>query len=102
MNLPLLAGMMILYFSDIIFASYLFFGLVGVSNGLSNVLGSSTWAEVYGVKYLGGIKALTASYGFSTAFGTAIFGALIDNGLAIEQILLIGIIYVALSLFFYC
>ena len=71
-----------------------------MSNGLSNVLGSSTWAEVYGVKYLGGIKALTTSLMvFSTAFGTAIFGALIDNGLAIEQILLIGIIYVALSLF---
>ena len=100
MNIPLLAGMMILYYFDFIFASYLFFGLVGVSNGLSNVLGSSTWAEIYGVKYLGGIKALTTSLMvFSTAFGTAIFGVLIDNSLAIEQILLIGIIYVALSLY---
>ena len=38
-------------------------------------LGSSTWAEIYGVKYIGSIKALTtALMVFSTAFGTALFG----------------------------
>ena len=44
-------------------------------------MGSSTWAEIYGVRYLGGIKALTTSLMvFSTAFGTALFGVLIDSG----------------------
>ena len=76
-----------------------FFGLVGVSNGLANVLGSSTWAEIYGVRYIGSIKALTtALMVFSTAFGTALFGALIDRGFSIEGIALIGAAYIVVSL----
>ena len=79
--------------------AYLFFGLMGISNGLANVLGSSTWAEIYGVRYLGSIKALTtALMVFSTAFGTAIFGLLIDKGLTIENIALISIFYITFSL----
>ena len=35
--------------------------IMGISNGLANVLGSSTWAEIYGVKYIGSIKALTTA-----------------------------------------
>ena len=35
--------------------------LIGISNGLANVLGSSTWAEIYGVKHIGSIKALTTA-----------------------------------------
>ena len=86
MNLPVLLGMLILYFFDHYFYAFIFFGLLGVSNGLANVLGSSLWAEIYGVRYIGGIKALTtAMMVFSTAFGTALFGLLIDNGFTIEH-----------------
>ena len=99
MNLPLLLGLIILYFFDLSYSAYLFFGLLGVSNGLANVLGASTWAEIYGVRYLGGIRALTtALMVFSTAFGTALFGFLIDNGYTIDHIALISIIYISLSL----
>jgi len=99
MNLPLLLGLIILYFFDLSYSAYLFFGLLGVSNGLANVLGASTWAEIYGVRYLGGIRALTtALMVFSTAFGTALFGLLIDNGYTIDHIVLISIIYISLSL----
>ncbi len=101
MNLPLLLGLIILYFFDLSYSAYLFFGLLGASNGLANVLGASTWAEIYGVRYLGGIRALTtALMVFSTAFGTALFGALIDNGYTIDHIALISIIYISLSLSF--
>ena len=72
--------------------------MIGISNGLANVLGSSTWAEIYGVRYIGSIKALTtALMVFSTAFGTALFGILIDIGFSIERIALISFIYIALS-----
>ena len=72
---------------------------MGVSNGLANVLGSSTWAEIYGVRYLGSIRALTTAFMvFSTAFGTAVFGILIDRGFSIEFIALISIIYISISL----
>jgi len=99
MNLPLLLGLMILYFFDFSYSAYLFFGLMGASNGLTNVLGSSTWAEIYGVRYIGSIKALTTAFMvFSTAFGTALFGLLIDSGFTIEYIAIVSILYVSFSL----
>ena len=70
-----------------------------ISNGLANILGSSTWAEIYGVKYIGSIKALTTAFMvFSTAFGTAVFGLLIDKGFTIENIAFLGASYVVISL----
>ncbi len=100
MNIPLLIGLLILSLFDFKYSAYLFFGLLGISNGLANVLGSSTWAEIYGVKYLGSIKALTTAFMvFSTAFGTAIFGLLIDNGFTIEFIAIVGVLYISISLF---
>ena len=100
MNIPLLLGLVILYIYDFKYSAFLFFGLMGISNGLSNVLGSSTWAEIYGVRFLGSIRALTTAFMvFSTAFGTAIFGIFIDNGFSIEFISLVSIAYISLSLF---
>ena len=95
MNIPLLFGTIVLYYFNTPLSSFVFFGLVGVTNGLANVLGSSTWAEIYGVKYIGSIKALTtALMVFSTAFGTALFGFLIDIGFSIEQIAVVSGTYI--------
>ncbi len=95
MNIPLLFGTIVLFYFDAPMSSFVFFGLVGVTNGLANVLGSSTWAEIYGVKYIGSIKALTtALMVFSTAFGTALFGFLIDIGFSIEQIAVVSGTYI--------
>ena len=86
-NIPLMLATLILIFFDNPFSSFIFLGLMGITNGFANVLGSSTWAELYGVKFIGGIKAMTSALMvFSTAFGTALFGFLIDKGFTIEQI----------------
>ena len=99
MNLPLLLAMFVLFNYQQEISAYIFFGLVGVSNGLANVLGSSTWAEIYGVKFIGAIKALTTAFMvFSTAFGTAVFGILIDYGFSIENIALISGFYIVIAL----
>ena len=99
MNIPLLLGLFVLYYFNYSFSAYILFGMMGISNGLANILGSSTWAEIYGVRYLGGIRALTTAFMvFSTAFGTAFFGFLIDKGFTIENIALISIIYISVSL----
>ena len=98
-NIPLLLSMITLYSVQNELSAYIFLGLIGISNGLANVLGSSTWAEIYGVKYIGSIKALTtALMVFSTAFGTALFGILIDQGFSVENIALISGIYIVASL----
>ena len=97
MNLPTLVSMLILFYFDNYISSYFVLGLMGISNGLANVLGSSTWAEIYGVKYIGSIKALTTSMMvLSTALGTAIFGLIIDSGYSIEAIAIISSIYIVI------
>ena len=99
MNIPLLLSTFVIIYFDQQITAFLFLGLIGVSNGLANVLGSSTWAEIYGVKHIGSIKALTtALMVFSTAFGTAFFGILIDKGFSIEQIAIISAVYIATAL----
>ena len=101
MNLPLLISTFIIIIFDTPLAAFFFLGLIGISNGFANVLGSATWAEIYGVKYIGSIKALsTALMVFATAFGTAFFGVLIDFGFSIEKIALISAIYIFISLIF--
>ena len=99
MNIPLFFAAVVLFSSNQPFSSFILFGLIGISNGLCNVLGSSTWAEIYGVKHIGSIKALTtALMVFATASGTAIFGVLIDKGYSIEQISLFSLGYISISI----
>ena len=99
MNLPLLVSTIVLFYFDVSISAFIFLGLIGISNGLANVLGSSTWAEIYGVKYLGSIKALTtALMVFATAFGTALFGFLIDIGFSVRDIATVSGAYIFVSL----
>ena len=99
MNIPLLISTLVLFYFDNPVISFIFLGLIGISNGLANVLGSSTWAEIYGVKFIGSIKALTTALMVSsTAFGTALFGFLIDRGFSIEKIAMISFIYILVTL----
>ncbi len=99
MNIPLLISTFVIILFDSSITAFIFLGLIGVSNGFANVLGSATWAEIYGVKFIGSIKALTtALMVFATAFGTALFGILIDNGFSIENIAIISAVYIFTSL----
>ncbi len=99
MNIPLLISVIVLIYFKSPISSFIFLGLVGISNGFANILGSSTWAELYGVKYLGSIKALTtALMVFATAFGTALFGFLIDIGLSVGDIAAVSGAYIFISL----
>jgi predicted MFS family arabinose efflux permease len=99
MNIPLLLSVIVLFFFDTPITAFIFLGLVGISNGFANILGSSTWAELYGVKYLGSIKALTtALMVFATAFGTALFGYLIDIGFTVGDIAVVSGTYIFISL----
>jgi len=99
LNIPLLLSLIILVVFDHPYSAFVFMGFMGITNGLSNVLISSFWAEIYGVNYLGSIKALTGSLMvFSTALATAVFGSLIDLGYSIENIAFLCAIYTAISI----
>jgi len=99
LNLPMLLSLLTLILFSHPYSAFIFMGLLGVSNGLTNVLLSSLWAEIYGVNYLGSIKALTGSLMvFSTALATVVFGILIDLGHSIENIAIYCSIYTAISM----
>ena len=99
LNVPLLISLIVLAIFDHSYTAFVFMGFMGISNGLTNVLISSFWAEIYGVNYLGSIKALTGSLMvFSTALATAVFGILIDLGYSIENIAIFCSIYTAISI----
>jgi len=99
LNVPLLLSLIVLAIFDHPYTAFVFMGFMGISNGLTNVLMSSFWAEIYGVNYLGSIKALTGSLMvFSTALATAVFGILIDSGYSIENIAVLCSIYTAISI----
>ena len=99
LNAPLLLSLIVLAIFDHPISVFVFMGLMGISNGLTNVLMTSFWAEIYGVNYLGSIKALTGSLMvFSTALATVVFGLLIDFGYSIERIAFLCSIYVAISI----
>ena len=99
LNFPLLLSLVILIFFNHPISAYVFMGFMGISNGLTNVLMSSFWAEIYGVHYLGSIKALTGSMMvFSTALAAVVFGTLIDLGYSIENIAFLCAIYTAISI----
>ncbi len=98
LNLPMILSLIVLIFFDHSFSAYIFMGLLGITNGFANVIFSSLWAEIYGVNYLGAIKALGASLMvFSTALATAVFGLLIDYGNSIEKISAICLVYTVIS-----
>ena len=99
LNVPLVLSLIILAVFNHPYSAFIFMGLLGVTNGFTNVLLSSLWAEIYGVNHLGSIKALTGSLMvFSTALATAVFGLLIDLGYSIENIALLCAIYTAISI----
>jgi len=61
-------------------------GFIGLSAGSTNTIFGSLWPELYGTRFLGGIKALTtAAMVFSSALGPGVMGALIDAGVSIER-----------------
>ena len=99
LNIPLFLSVIVLAIFNHPFSAFVFMGLMGISNGLTNVLMSSFWAEIYGVNHLGSIKALTGSLMvISTALATVVFGILIDLGYSIENIAIFCSIYTAISI----
>ena len=99
LNIPLLLSLITLIILKHSYTAFVFMGLLGVTNGLTNVLLSSLWAEIYGVNYLGSIKALTGSLMvFSTAVATVIFGLLIDLRFSIEDIAALCSVYTVISI----
>jgi len=83
--LPIGLGIVLLQTSDEVWIWGVVLGCIGFGSGLSSALNGAVWAEIYGTRNLGAIRALAVSaMVFSTAIGPAITGLLIDHGIALE------------------
>ncbi|MBX2878654.1 MAG: MFS transporter [Granulosicoccus sp.] len=64
-----------------------YLALVGINTGLYFTTFSALWAELYGTRFLGGIKSLIGALGvFASALGPVSIGLLLDLGYSIEQV----------------
>lgn len=97
--LPMAAGFAFLAFAPSLAMAGVCLGLMGLTQGLNGTVPAAFWAEFYGTRHLGGIKALAAAVMvFGTAIGPALTGALIDAGIPFEdQLLYIAAYFVAAS-----
>jgi MFS family permease len=71
----------------------------GVSVGMSRVVVGAVWAEWYGVRHLGAIRALVAALMvMASAASPVLFGWMIDRGITMDAILTMSAAYLVLSI----
>lgn len=64
-----------------------YMALIGINTGIYFTTFSSIWAELYGTRFLGGIKSLVGALGvLASALGPVSIGALLDAGFSFEQV----------------
>jgi predicted MFS family arabinose efflux permease len=96
--LPTMAAYTLVITSNWAFTPIVMMTLIAMTNGTSSVLLTSTWSEIYGTKYLGGIRSVTVSiFVFSTAIAPVLFGYLIDQQFTINQIFSMMLSYLILA-----
>ncbi len=95
---PLLLSVIVLVFFDSVFFLIIYMSLYGFNMGISTPFIGSLWAEVYGVKSLGTVKALLhAGAVFASALSPLVFGYIIDWGFGITTIATISISIIIVS-----
>jgi len=96
--IPMILGLLFSLFFKFALSPVIFFILMAITNGTSNVLLTSTWSEMYGTKHLGAIRSITVSLMvFSTSLSPFLFGHLIDFGFDAKDIILFMVIYALFS-----
>ncbi len=81
--IPLGFACLVLAFVEAWWSAVVFMGLMGLSYGMSSTLFGALWPEIYGIRNLGAIRALTtALMVFATAMGPGLTGFLIDLGVS--------------------
>ncbi len=91
--LPMAFALLLPVLTDAAWAAYGMMAGLGMTIGLAEPVRSSLWAELYGVRHLGAIKAMIASFGVVGAAGSPVLiGFALDAGVGIDHILTLGIV----------
>ena len=94
-QLPMIVAFLIFAFGQSLIAALVGFIFLGLSSGANATLPNAFWAEFYGTRHLGSIKAAAAAVMvLGSAIGPAVTGVLLDYDLPLDTQ------YVAVSVFF--
>jgi MFS family permease len=78
--IPMALILVSLLFSNHVYILYLYMAGLGLSNGFTENISNSLWAEMYGVNNLGSIKALLTFFGvLASASSPFLYGILLDQ-----------------------
>jgi len=98
-QIPALVAVLFLAGGDALWVIPVYMVLYGISIGVTRVVISALWAEWYGVRHLGAIRALVAAMMvMASAASPVLFGWMIDRGITINAILFMSAAYTALSI----
>ncbi|MDZ7665756.1 MAG: MFS transporter [Desulfotignum sp.] len=82
--IPLAASLVLLALVQAEWAAYVYLVLIGMASGLCATAGGAVWAERYGLRHLGAIRAMTqAIMVFSTAVAPVLLGFFLDSGIGV-------------------
>lgn len=84
-QVPMIAAFIVFGMAEGIYIVMVGFVLLGLTAGATATLPSAFWAEFYGTKYIGSVKALAAAVMvLGSAIGPGITGLLIDYNIGLE------------------
>ena len=95
-QLPMAVGFVVLGMTESISGATVGLVFLGLTVGANNTLPSAFWAEFYGTRHIGAIKAMAAAVMvLGSAIGPGLTGVLIDLGIPLSiQFLWIGLFFV--------
>lgn len=97
--LPMLLGLLLPVIFSGDWVAYALMILLGASIGSSSPIIGALWAEVYGTKHLGAIRALITSLAvISSSASPILFGFLIDGGISGQKLFLWMAFYVLIGM----
>lgn len=85
-QLPMALGFFVLAYVDTLTGAAVGMALLGMTTGMNSTVTAAFWAETYGTKHLGAIKALAAAVMvLGSAIGPGLSGVFIDLGLTFDR-----------------
>lgn len=97
--LPMVIGIAVPALTSGVWTAYFLMILLGTSVGSSSPIIGALWAEVYGTKHLGAIRALVSSLAvISSSASPVLFGLLIDDGISGQNLFLCQVAYLLMAM----
>ena len=93
--LPMAMILILMLFSNHVYILYLYMAGLGLSNGFTENMSNSLWAEMYGVKNLGSIKALLTFFGvLASASSPFLYGVVLDQTKSMNDLIYLSLILI--------